>query len=89
MRTQDDWDTFLADWDTFLNGCWQRTLPQKLGTYPTADREGNRATDRVIVIHPRTKEIAEASCLSWAGWWWSEPYPNLPKPPIWKNKEEE
>lgn len=82
----------IKKWKNFINGCWQRKMPDKPGTYPVTDREGNRAGDRLIVITKQDKLYDPKSAIgvniseggtSWKGYWWSEPYPSLPRPPKW------
>lgn len=82
---------YLKKWQRFSTGFWQKALPKKPGTYPTADREGNRGPDRTLVRTKRDKIFDPASPFKnyedggtdWAGWWWSEPYPDLPEPEGW------
>jgi hypothetical protein len=79
-------------WMPFINGHWQKEMPTKVGTYPTASRQGERAEDRHIIITKEGKAYALSSTTNiyanggtdWTGWWWSEPYPELPKPPEWE-----
>ena len=75
----------------FANGVWQREVPTRVGRYPTATSEGLIAIDRYLVSHGdklldasnhRLKEGSE-----WAGWWWSEPYPEMPSAPNWRLEE--
>lgn len=75
----------------FISGHWQKEMPTKVGTYPTANKQGERAEDRRIIITKGGKVYDPTSLTNihvnggtdWTSWWWSEPYPELPKPPEW------
>lgn len=72
----------------FANGTWQLTLPTFEGRYPTAALDGVIANDRYLVKHQDNildpHNIRKGAGSEWAGWWWSERYPDLPSAP---NKE--
>jgi len=86
----------VQKWITFVDGHWQKEMPTKPGTYPTANREKERTGNRHVVIPKKGEDFQEkaydASAVTnafrtegtdWGGWWWSEPYPELPEPPEW------
>ena len=81
-------------WKKFAQGHWQKEMPRRQGTYPTATRERRRAADRTVVITTKDKFLDVRSRMGtdpkgleegtrWKGWWWSEPYPELMEIPIW------
>lgn len=73
-------------WENFAAGYWQKEVPTRVGKYPTADRDGNQASD-IMVVQLANGEIKSTHKIQfkceWGGWWWSEPYPELPHPPKW------
>jgi len=71
-------------WVEFLTGCWQKEAPTAPGTYPTAAQTGERAKDRSLAVLPDKSVRDITSFVQWSGWWWSKPYPKLPKPPNWE-----
>jgi hypothetical protein len=79
-------------WKKFINGHWEKTFPEKAGVYPTATREGCRATDRHVALIRGGHLVDTTSyrpidkSTTWAGWWWSEPIPALPPPPDWETE---
>ncbi len=72
----------MKEWEAFLNGHWQKEIPQKEGLYPTAARNGDRAHDKVVYYFYDRYEPAPGP---WSGWWWSEPFPELPNPGEWED----
>lgn len=72
--TTPDW---REAWEGFLAGHWTREMPQREGTYFLATDNGYGGTN-VVYQH----EGVFKSQRSWGAWWWSEPTPDLPKPPI-------
>jgi hypothetical protein len=69
-------------WDKFLNGHWQREMPQKRGRFRLASVDGSFVPEfGIIYFDPTEKKYCSVS--NWGGWWWSEPMPDLPKPPKW------
>lgn len=60
----------------FAKGQWQRTQPTTKGWYPTMTRDGLRGADIFVMADGHAIE-------EWAGWWWSEPRPPMPKAPVW------
>lgn len=79
----------MSPWEKFAKGHWQTEMPGKVGNYPTADRLRERARDQAVVQDPRNPLVVVSvfelihQGRQWAGWWWSEPYPELPTPPKW------
>lgn len=61
----------------FISGHWQKEMPTKPGTYPVANRQGFRTGHSIEVLNPADPPT------NLALWWWSEPYPELPKPLEW------
>ena len=65
------------EWARFLAGHWTKERPTVPGRYAQADSTGEQSgVHGVIYIDPRTKE--PRSVTSHGGYWWSEPYPELP-----------
>lgn len=76
------------EWSRFLNGCWQMERPSKPGKYPIVSPlhpEWSGST-RILFIMPSTNEISDVSGYEWEGYWWSEPFPELPKLGVVPNK---
>lgn len=68
-------------WAKFLAGHWQKETPSAEGAFPTAARAGEYSGLQVVYRHPDTKEFMLVR--GHGGWFWSEPLPELPKPPKW------
>lgn len=66
---------FRRAWSKFLNGYWTKTMPTRPGRYPTAPIGINGRGDDIVIYV--VDGVAHATS-SWGGWWWSEPYPELP-----------
>jgi hypothetical protein len=64
-------------WTEFLSGEWQREIPKEEGIFPTADHTGTEASMIVVYQHPVTQEFLTPN--GWKGYFWSKPYPGLPK----------
>lgn len=64
-------------WLEFIDGHWTRTCPTKRGYYPLARNNGMQAG------HGYAHHITD-----WDGWFWSEPMPMLPMPPIGTGEKE-
>lgn len=76
----------LSPWERFASGHWVKDMPLRAGRYPTATRDGLCAEDiSVVELSPgRFQSVLENTVgVQWRGYWWSEPYPQLPKPPAW------
>jgi len=76
----------MEQWAVFLQGHWQRKLPKKPGLYPIANMNGERLSDKWITLNSKGKPVDLNSIIlsnspKFVGWWWSEPYPNLPASP--------
>jgi hypothetical protein len=72
-------------WTPFINGHWQKEMPTKPGTYPAANPQGEKVADRHVALTKEGKAWnPDPGECEWIGWWWSEPYPELPKPPEWE-----
>jgi len=73
-------------WQKYLDGHWQKEMPTKPGRYQTATQDGLRAHEIVVMIvdGELTTNVKMANEIDWAGWWWSEPTPPMPKPPAWQ-----
>lgn len=73
-------------WTKFATGHWQKEMPQREGEYPTATRDGLKASFETVV-RLKTGEFKSVMELihgdNWRGWWWSETLPKLPSPPEW------
>lgn len=69
-------------WTRFLDGRWQQEMPERIGEYPVATRSGDLGETRIVYRHEGKLHVAN-SVSGWGGWWWSEPLPDLPKPPPW------
>jgi len=82
-------DINLGKWAAFTNGHWQKEMPTKPGTYPTASRDGVRSKRDCFSVFsqengsPFILMQGAAGQTSFDGWWWSESYPALPEPPEW------
>jgi hypothetical protein len=78
---------FMEQCRRFECGEWQREMPQREGTYPTATRDGLHATP-IAVVEMRSGEFRSVDELhykaQWQGYWWSEPLPVLPRPAKWE-----
>jgi len=70
----------------FVEGQWQREKPTIPGNFFVANRAGTPVGIIKLRRNKKTKELETIDCLSWGGWWWSEPVPPLPKPPEWIQK---
>lgn len=74
-------------WINFAKGHWQKTMPKKAGVYPVAHITGGRLIDKRVDINPEGKSYElntfylNKTRTDFHGWWWSEPYPELPQPP--------
>lgn len=77
-------DAVTATWTGYLNGHWTRTVPERTGCYPVADKSGEFAGTVVIYRNPRSNKLS--STRPWKGWWWSFPLPPAPISPskIWE-----
>ncbi len=74
-------EALLDSWAKFIQGHWQREMPTGPGRYPTANRVGNTTGSRVVYTHPTTHK--PQGDRPWKGWWWSEPFPEMPRAPMW------
>jgi hypothetical protein len=67
-----------------LPGHWQKEIPKTRGSYWTATRDGLMAGLRHVVYDKKGVLLfAGDTDYQWAGWWWSEPVEEPPKPPPW------
>jgi hypothetical protein len=84
---------YLKEWKRFLTGHWQKEMPKREGAYPIHPRSDPRYPGMTAnVVHhdgkyfcanylPLGRNWADGHIpegTSWAGWWWSEPIPDLP-----------
>ena len=70
------------EWNCFLNGCWQKQRPHKPGKYPVVSILSSNwcGETRRLFVDPETKYLREVPGYGgWGGYWWSEPFPELPK----------
>jgi len=70
--------TILEQWNTFLCGHWQKSMPQKEGSFPIKALDGKGGTlpgihFELVYLDPKTQEFK--SVYGWGGLWWSEPQP--------------
>lgn len=82
---QTAWNTHLGAWADFARGHWTDRIPTVPGTYPVRDRHGVRTADHVVVRVSATAVkdtsggfVPAGRVTTWAGQWWSLPYPPLP-----------
>lgn len=73
------------EWTMFLGGHWQKDMPQRAGEFYILDSDGIQLQHNVFWTPLR-------GCYAALGkkdvvWWWSEPIPDLPKPPPWGDAE--
>lgn len=78
MDTRNEWEKFLA-------GHWQRERPTTPGLYATATRDGLLSS--TVGVYKTTDGRIGLS-MEWLGWFWSEPWPDLPLPPPWIHDHE-
>ena len=84
-------DKQQAEWDRFYSGKWQREMPEVVGLYPIATRQGEHAGTTHIVWNPKEEAYFTPQFMrtkkgelltpvyngtSWGGYWWSEPLPD-------------
>ena len=81
----DENDKWKEEWIRFLNGKWQKEVPKKPGRYPQALAWGEYQGDMGLIYeHPKKGLVV---IKEWGGWWWSEPFPKMPKPPEWNSNK--
>lgn len=74
-----------AAWADFARGTWLDQVPKQEGTYPTRDKMGSRARDRILKrVNGRLLDVTCCSGMvnygqvsNWQGSWYSTPYPRL------------
>jgi len=71
-------------WEKFLSGHWQKDRPAFPGCYPVCARGCPPGREYILVY---TYKGGQHQTQKWGGWWWSEPWPDLPDPPEWKEDE--
>ena len=78
-------DVLKAQWERFISGYWTKETPNKPGRYKVAARDGSlEAVERLVYLDPDTGSLrVNDHGWPWEGWWWSEPTPDMPKPPKW------
>ena len=88
--------TLRRKWAKFLNGTWTTNAPQEPGTYPLAAPKGDAENPPGILmnvvatedgLHYALPGRSQTGSCPWGGWFWSQPLPNLPKPPDWNDEQ--
>lgn len=72
-------------WVMFLGGRWQKTIPAREGEHWSLDSDG----DLIARVVTWNAALGRWLAPAWRAvqWWWSEPTPELPKPPPWGEAE--
>lgn len=70
----------MDHWKQFLAGHWQQERPTRPGRYAAATRQGERG--QTVIAYEKEGRIELTT--DWKGWFWSEPWPDLPWPPAWR-----
>lgn len=78
-------NNYFRSWAEFCRAGWTTKIPNRAGTYPVRDCEGNRSHDRTLAnINGRLVDVTRGGGFvphgqvsTWRGSWWIMPYQPL------------
>lgn len=70
-----------------MTGKWVDKMPNRVGKFPVADKSNTNGSFHYVVVYQETGTQKFCAASRWSGWWWSEPLPNLPVPPVTRASE--